>query len=113
MDTEYNDGAVLHYVDFSKVSFVLLSRYNNSVGRIIINSYFIGFTHFVRTIMMALLMMSPMALILIYPAATPVIMVIGLALSGYLQTFLFIKVFEGLEQSQTDGENAYPYGWYR
>jgi uncharacterized membrane protein YesL len=87
-------------------SFVLLSRYNNSVGRIIINSYFIGFTHFVRTIMMALLMMSPMALILIYPAATPVIMVIGLALPGYLQTFFFIQVFEGLEQPQTDDENA-------
>jgi hypothetical protein len=56
--------------------------------------------------MMALLMMSPMALILIYPAATPVIMVIGLALPGYLQTFFFIQVFEGLEQPQTDDENA-------
>ena len=87
-------------------SFVLLSRYNNSVGRIIINSYCIGFTHFVRTIMMALLMISPMALILIYPAATPIILVIGITLPGYLQTFFFIKVFEDLEQHPTAGENA-------
>lgn len=87
-------------------SFVLLSRYNNSFGRVIINSYFIGFTHFVRTIMMALLMMSPIALILIYPAATPIILVIGITLPCYLQTFFFIKVFEDLERHQTAGENA-------
>lgn len=87
-------------------SFVLLFRYNNSFGRVIINSYFIGFTHFVRTIMMALLMMSPMALILIYPAATPIILVIGITLPCYLQTFFFIKVFEDLKRHQTAGENA-------
>lgn len=87
-------------------SFVLLSRYNNSFGRVIINSYFIGFTHFVRTIMMALLMMSPIALILIYPSATPIILVIGITLPCYLQTFFFIKVFEDLERHQTAGENA-------
>lgn len=87
-------------------SFVLLSQHNNSFGRVIINSYFIGFTHFVRTIMMALLMMSPIALILIYPAATPIILVIGITLPCYLQTFFFIKVFEDLERHQTAGENA-------
>ena len=82
-------------------SFVLPSRYINSVRRII-NSYCIGFTNFVRTAAMALLMLAPLALILVCAATTPVVMVIGLALAGYLQNFIFKKAFERLEQPRTD-----------
>ena len=85
-------------------SFVLLSRYNNSIGRTILNSYFIAFAHFIRTILMVLLMLAALALILFFPAAALVMTLIGISMTGYLQTLLFSKVFKKLEQSQTENE---------
>lgn len=87
-------------------SFVQLSRYNNSIGRIILNSYCIGFTNFSRTVFMALLTLVPLAVILVCPAATPIILVIGFSLVGYLQTLLFSKVLKRLEQPQTKNEES-------
>jgi uncharacterized membrane protein YesL len=85
-------------------SFVQLSRYQNSIRRIILNSFRIGFAHFLRTIVMALLTLVPLSVILVYPAAIPVILVIGLTLVGYLQTVLFSPVLQKLEQPQVENE---------
>lgn len=80
-------------------SFILLSRYNDSLGKILYNSYCIGFTNIIRTVAMDLLMLVPFALLLTYPASTPVVILIGIVAAGYLQTFLFSKVFERLEKT--------------
>lgn len=78
-------------------SFVLLSRYTNSIGRTILNSYLVGITNLPRTIIMILPMLVAMVLLRCYPAAAPLMILIGLSLTGYLQMFLFRSVFEKLE----------------
>lgn len=85
-------------------SFVLLSRYSNSIARMILNSFCVGVTHFVSTFVMVLLMLVPVAVILVFPAAFPIILIIGLSVVGYLQALLFSRVFKKLEQPQTESD---------
>lgn len=83
-------------------SFALLSRYNNSIGRIILNSYLIGLTEFPCTLCMVVLMLLPVALALIFPGTVPVILLIGFSLTGYLETLPFKRVFAKLESAQAE-----------
>ena len=77
--------------------FVLLSRYENTIRQTLINSYCIGFTNLLRTVIMAVLLVAPWILLIIFPVTTPIILLLGISLVGYLQTLIFNKVFEKLE----------------
>lgn len=83
-------------------SFVQLSRYHNSIRRIILNSFRIGFAHFIRTLAMALLTLMPIVVVALYPPAIPIMLVMGVSLPGYLQTMLFSPVLKKLEQPDND-----------
>lgn len=80
--------------------FILLSRYENSRMQTMINSLTVGIANFGKTITMAILMVAPYCLFLMFPMAVPIVLLIGVALFGYLQTVLYCKTFETLEHSE-------------
>ena len=59
-----------------------------------INAYCIGFTHIVRTVVMVILMVAPIALLLVYPFLMPVVLAVGFSLTGYLETFIKSTCFK-------------------
>ena len=79
--------------------FILLSRYENSIKRTIINSLTIGFANLWKTIVMAILMVMPYLLLLISPRSIPIVLLIGIAALTYLQTALYDKIFIKIEQT--------------
>lgn len=81
-------------------SFVLLSRYENSIGRTVMNAYCISFTHIFRTLLMVILMVAPIALLLVYPFSMPVVLAFGFSLTGYLEAMIYGGVFSQLECKQ-------------
>lgn len=78
-------------------SFVLLSRYENTIRGTLINSYGVGLMNLYTTIMMALLAVLPWVIILWCPGLTSVVLLVGFSFAGYMQTILFNRVFEKLE----------------
>lgn len=83
-------------------SFVLLSRYNNRIGRIFFNSYLIGFTEIWKTLMMVCLLVLPFVIPFFWAEATVVVIAVGFSTSAYLQSFFFKPVFEKLERSAAE-----------
>lgn len=83
---------------------VQMSRYSNSTANIVQNSFRIALAYFVRTIAMALLTLTPIVIVAIYPTAIPVILVIGVSLPGYLQIILFSPVLKKLEQPEIESK---------
>jgi uncharacterized membrane protein YesL len=79
--------------------FVLLSRYENSVGQTIKNSFFVGIRFLLRSIVMLSLTLLPWVILLVFPGAFPVVLLLGVAATGYFQTMLFQKIFIKLESS--------------
>lgn len=77
--------------------FVLLSRYENTIRRTLINSYAVGLMNLYTTIVMALLAVLPWILILCYPELTSVVLLVGFSFVGYMQTILFSKIFDKIE----------------
>lgn len=78
-------------------SFILLSRYQNRAGRILINSLCLVFTELPKSLLIAVLAAAPIILTILWMPFTPVALLLGFSLSGYLQAFLFSKVFKKME----------------
>ena len=78
-------------------AFPLFARYQNSVKKTILNAFFLSLRHLLTTLVVLAMQFLPVALILLLPAYTPVIILIwfffGLSLPVYLASGLFLRVF--------------------
>ena len=86
-------------------SFILLSRYNDRIGRILKNAVYVSLGNLGRTIPIVLLSVLPFAMVLINWALASIVLLCGFSVSAYLQAKLYKKVFARLEAvSGTDPE---------
>ena len=80
-------------------AFPLLSRFNNNIIRTIINACYLGIARLPHTIAIVTLGVAPILLLAVCPSITPVILLVGFSLAGYLQSFVYSLVFEKIECS--------------
>lgn len=84
--------------------FALVARYENTLRQTLRNSVFIAFSNLGKTVLMAILMVLPFVLMCLFPITIPVILLLGFALSGYLRTRFYGKVFEKLEAAVAEDD---------
>lgn len=95
--------AIAIFVYFSMIwGFVLLSRYENTIRQTLINTFCVGFLNFFKTFVMGALPIIPIVLLIVYPVSTPVIILLGITLIGYMQATIFNKVFMKIENDIKD-----------
>lgn len=90
-------GAIVLLISLSW-SFILQSRYVNTVAKTLKNSIIVGISQMKYTIPISALLVLPLALMYLIPELTAVIYLIGFSLSGYLQAKLYYKVFSRFEK---------------
>lgn len=78
--------------------FVLQARYQDSVWQRLKNAWLLCIKHIPKTIVMASLMAMPAILILIHPYFLMYITILGFALSGLLETYLYLPIFTKIEE---------------
>ncbi len=77
--------------------FPLQSRFYNTVGRTLKNSFLMMILNFPKSILMFLLYLLPVVLLMISPYATPFLILFGVAGPGLGATYLYRKVFARFE----------------
>lgn len=88
--------------------FALVARYENTLRQTLRNSVFVALSNLGKTVLMAILMVLPFGLAYLFPVTLPGILLLGFALSGYLRTRLYGKVFEKLEAATQEKEQTEP-----
>lgn len=78
-------------------TFILQSRYDDKILRTIKNSLMLGFARLGYTFVIAVLYILPLLIAYLFPQTTPAIFLLGIATAGYLQSKMYRKVFEKLE----------------
>ena len=77
--------------------FVLQSRYSNTLGTTVKNALATVFAHPFYTIINAVLMIAPLAVLILYFQALPPVFFLGFTLPGTLRAILYSRVFDDLE----------------
>lgn len=80
--------------------FVLLSRYENTVKGTIKNSLVTGIVYFYYSIAMLVLFLMPVILCMLSLNNLFWVLLLGISLPGFLQTFFYEKVFRRYENDQ-------------
>lgn len=87
--------------------FILQSRYENRVLQTIKNSFYVSFMHIVYSVMLIILSIIPALCISLFSIGVPLVIAFGFTVPGILQTMLYSKVFDKLEEvdrkAQSDG----------
>lgn len=83
-------------------TFILQSRYQNTILQIIKNSLILGFVQVKQTFLIALLYILPILIAVLFPQIIPMVFLLGVATAGYFQRKLYRKVFEKLENKNED-----------
>lgn len=82
--------------------FALVSRYKNSIFTTLLNSFVVGITHPGKTIVIGVLAVVPLLAMILYLPLTLIVVLCGVALTGYLQIILFNKVFMKIESKNKE-----------
>lgn len=77
--------------------FILQSHYRNSIFATVKNSFIIAIANLGSTIVMLLLFIAPFVLLLFMGNLEPIVLFLGFAVPGYLQTFIYSGVFDKIE----------------
>lgn len=77
--------------------FILQSHYRNSIFATVKNSFIIAIANLGSTIVMLLLFIAPFVLLLFMGNLEPIVLFLGCAVPGYLQTFIYSGVFDKIE----------------
>lgn len=85
-------------------AFILQSRYENTVKVTIRNSFMIGVGHIGKTLLMMVMLFLPIFLILLWERTVPLVLLLGFTAPGILQTMLYQKVFQKLEETITESQ---------
>lgn len=81
-------------------AFVLQSRYENKVIATMRNGFIFTFLYFLATVMMVLAAAVPVLLLYISLYTMPVVLLCGFSGTGLLQTMLYSRVFDKLEEAR-------------
>lgn len=81
-------------------SIVFLSRYKNTILGILKMALAAGIAHPIYTLIMSVLTALPVILICISAQLLTIVLVLGIALCGYLQTMVYDKILKKLEQPE-------------
>lgn len=84
-------------------TFILQSRYENTIFRTIKNALILSFIQLKYTLAIALLYVLPFVIAYFFPPTIPTIFLLGVATAGYFQRRFYKKVFEKIEHR--DDEN--------
>ncbi len=96
-------SAVLMIISLSWV-FILQCRYKNPIWATLKNAFFVGIAHLGHTIAMVALFVCPFLVILAVPVAEPLILCLGFSCPGILQTKIYGKVIDRIDQMIPNGE---------
>lgn len=77
--------------------FILQSHYRNSILATVKNSFIIAIANLGSTIVMLLLFIAPFVLLFFMGNLEPLVLFLGFAVPGYLQTFIYSGVFDKIE----------------
>lgn len=77
--------------------FILQSHYRNSIFTTVKNSFIIAIANLGSTIVMLLLFIAPFVLLFFMGNLEPIVLFLGFAVPGYLQTSIYRGVFDKIE----------------
>lgn len=77
--------------------FILLSRYENTIIKTIINSFIFVFSHFGGSVIIVCLSLLPTLLVVFFPGTITIILLLGISTCAYMQTFCYYKIFKKWE----------------
>lgn len=85
--------------------FVVLSRYNNSIWGSLRSAILVGISHPLHTLVMVILMFLPLLALYLSLRTLPLVVLLGVTLPGYLQTFVYSRIFDKLENASTEASS--------
>lgn len=77
--------------------FVLMSRYQNSIRKIVVNSFTLSLLKPVTTVTMIGAFILPFIVIIVFPSTMPFLIFVLFSLAGYLQTIFYNRIFKEIE----------------
>ncbi len=77
--------------------FPLQAKFVNTIGKTIRNSVMIGIMTFPKTILMGIIWVIPAAIVVFFPQATPVVILLGFSGPAWLCALLYNKTFKRFE----------------
>lgn len=83
-------------------SIVFLSRYKNTILGILKMALAAGIAHPIYTLIMSALTALPVILICISAQLLTIVLVLGIAMCGYLQTMIYDRILKMLEQTEDE-----------
>lgn len=93
-------------------TFILQSRYENTILQTIRNSIILGVTQLKYTVGIVALYILPFVIVYFIPHAIPVFFLLGIATAGFFQRKLYRKVFDKIENQNEDDEQNHKQGEY-
>ncbi len=86
--------------------FVLQSRYENPIKYTIRNTFMVSLANILYSLMMIILFISPVVLLMFFDWAVPVCFLLGFSVPAFVQSILYARVFDKIENPQTDEEDG-------
>lgn len=86
-------------------SFVFQSRYRNTISGTVKYSFLVLAAHPIRSVVMAVLFVLPIAAVLVAPKNLILALMVGFTLPGFVQVFLYNKVLIKLETVKEDNSD--------
>ena len=86
--------------------FVLQSRYENPIKYTMKNTLMVSMSHVLYSLMMIILLVSPVVLLLFFNWAVPVCFLLGFSVPAFVQSILYAQVFDKIEHPQTEEEEG-------
>ncbi|BCJ95868.1 beta-carotene 15,15'-monooxygenase [Anaerocolumna cellulosilytica] len=99
--------ATVLYVFSFIYAFPLLARYNNSVGRILLNSIAISIRYFFRTLIIIILIAALLFLGFYSTTTLFFVIVLGIGIVTFIVSAYVLKIFEQLEQLKGEWEDEH------
>ncbi len=81
--------------------FPLQSKFENTIPKTIKNSVLVGIMTLPKTVLMGVIQILPIVLAVIFPAVTPVLLLLGVSGPAYLCALLYNKTFKKFEPDET------------
>ncbi len=91
--------------------FILQSRYDNKILNTIKNSFIVGTSHFLYSVMMIILMLLPIVALYFWNASVPLVCMLGMTIPALLQAMLYSRVFDRMEGVDRKAEKEVDDGW--
>lgn len=90
--------------------FPILSRFTNTLGQTVKNTFLMSFLHIFKTIVMVIINLIPFVLLPLHTTMIPVFLLVGLAGPAYFNSFIWKSIFrkyEPEEETEITGDEEF------